>query len=172
MNRFAFLKLEQRRRSIASDRKHISVKIIFHNPMCRFGNSKIFSNLCLSAKQFRTSFKTINWKTCSFWNLFLHFFLPRTCSSVTLTFRENILKCLILLLFYYFCFLLCLTSLKSSRCAGKKIIYDASTAPGKIKPAQIEGLFFHPTTCNRMNILSRKMHFSSRSRGHLTLIWL
>lgn len=144
MNRFAFLKLEQRRRSIASDGQYISVKIIFHNPMCRFGNNKIFSNLCLSAKQFRTWFKTINWKTCSLWNLFLHFFLPRTCSSVTLTFCKNALKSLILLLFYYFCFLLCLASLKSSRCAGKKIIYIASTVFGKITPAQIEAFFFSP----------------------------
>lgn len=130
----------------------------------------VFSNLHLSAKQFRTLFKTINWKTRSFWNLFLHFFLPRTCSSVPLTFHKNVLKCVILLLFHYFCFLLCLTSLKNSRCAGKKIIYVASTVSDKIKPTQ-RG-FFHPTTCNRINIVPRKMHFSSRSQGHLTLIRL
>lgn len=43
----------------------------------------------------------------------------------------------------------------------------------KIKPIQIEGFFFfYPTTCNRINILPRKMYFSSRLQGQLTVIWL
>ena len=139
MSRPVFLKSEHRRRSTASDGQYISVKIIFHNPMCRFGNNKLIPNSHLSAKQFRTLFKTINWKTCYFWNPFLHFFLPRKCSSVSLTVHKNVLKCLIRLLFHYFCFMLCLISLKSSVCAVKKTIYVASIASDKIKPAHIQG---------------------------------
>lgn len=43
----------------------------------------------------------------------------------------------------------------------------------KIKSIQIESfLIFYPTTCNKINILPRKMYFSSRLQGQLPVIWL
>lgn len=168
MNRFAFLKSGQRKRSIATDSQYISFEITFHYPA--IGNSKIFSNSPSFCQTAQNIIKTINGKTFFLKPIFI-FLFAQNMLVTAIDFSEECFKVPNFKSFLLFLLSVLLVKPKEQQMCREKTTnkkpHVANTVFDKIKPAQREG-FFHPPTCS--NILPGKMHFSSGSWNHLTVI--